>query len=99
MHIDQDSFLCVIARAFLESQHRTHTGEKPFECKICASSVNKGTSLKAHQTFHTKEKPCHSSNCVKVTAGVSKLNKVYKSKCNHMGFMKLRKNTIPWRFK
>ena len=55
---------------------KTIIGEKPYQCKSCDSYFNARTNLKIQQRTHTGEKL------------MSKYNN--KTKCNHMGFMKLR---------
>ena len=48
---------------------RTHTGEKPYKCKICLKAFNENGNLKAHLSRHELEKKFKCQFC----------NKAYKS--------------------
>ena len=40
---------------------RTHTGEKPYPCSICARRFNEKVKVTEHERTHTGEKPCSTS--------------------------------------
>jgi len=49
----------------LETQERTHTGEKPYKCKPYGKRFNRADNLKTHERFHSREKPYMSRQCDK----------------------------------
>jgi len=49
----------------LNNHERIHTGEKPFECKECASRFRKQDQLSRHKKIHTGEKPHICQHCGK----------------------------------
>ena len=44
---------------------RTHTGEKPYKCKLCQKLFAEGCKLKIHMRTHTGEKPYKCQLCAK----------------------------------
>ena len=55
-------------RSNLFQQHRTHCGEKPFQCVQCNKAFARNNNLTAHLRTHSGEKPFQCVQCNKAFA-------------------------------
>ena len=86
------SDLCSSAKTLLESGHRTHTREKPYQCIICDTCFTNSSDCKTQLKVHTGEKPFRGCNCETCC-------EKYTTKCCLLGYKKSRKITISRRSK
>ena len=84
---------------------RSYTREKPYQCNLCDTCIADRTNMELHQILHTGVKTYKYSyseiyqtekyymNAVSNLDLGRNINLIYKTKCNHVGYMKLWKNS------
>ena len=61
---------------------RLHSGEKPFDCKLCPAKFTQFVHLKLHRRLHTNERPYECPKCARKYISASGLKTHWKtSRC------------------
>ena len=82
--------------SFLKSDVRIHTGDVPFECKICNRRFKSNLDLNKHERVHTGEMPFECKTCKK---RFNRSNSLKKHERIHTGEVPYECKTCKKRFK
>ena len=63
-----------VCHRHLQTEDRTHTGEKPYKCKDCGKAFAKRSGLITHISTHASEKPFACKECGKAFASSPRLS-------------------------